>query len=162
MGAKKLNQGTNTEMKIEKNMDLKVIKNENKEAKKVLSLEDKKIAETEDLENEMQEFFKRKENEQKTELVKEEKKVLTLDEKIQRIKELSILTERRNNLFESKNKLSEFAIGTTSEGQKLELIDSNKRTFNISNTEAIKGVIDYLKSFLDGKIQDVEKQITFE
>jgi len=168
MGAKKMNQRTNTEMKIEKNTDLQVIRNENKEAEiketeKVLSLEDAKQKENEELEKEMMEFFDKKEAEEKAKEQKAEvKRVLTLDEKIQKIKELGILTDKRKNLVESKNKLSEFAIGTTSEGQKLELIDSNKRVYNISNSDAIIGVINYLKSFLDDRIKDVENQISFE
>jgi hypothetical protein len=116
----------------------------------------------------MKEFLNKKSEEQnpkqevKTEVKTEAKRVLTVDEKIQKIKELGILTDRRKNLLESKNKLSEFALGTTSEGQKMELVDSNKRVFNISNTEAIQLIIEHLKKFLDTKIQEVEKQITFE
>lgn len=153
----------------EQSSDLK----ENQNFENQVQKPDFELLKDEELNKEMDEFLNRKteekqeqkteqQQEQKTEIKHDIKRVLTLDEKIQKIKELGILTERRKNLFDSKNKLSEFAIGTTAEGQKLELLDSNKRAFNITNTEAIQGVIDFLKKFLDGKIQDVEKQITFE
>lgn len=110
-------------------------------------------------------------NESNLQVVKNEKenatkktgnKVLTVEEKVQRIKELNILTERRGNLIASKNMLSEFSLGTTAESQKLVLTDTDGRVYNISNSEAIKGVIEYLKGFLDGKIKEVEEKILIE
>jgi len=156
------NEQVNKELKQNENFN-----NETDSEKKKIEDEELK-KEMDDFVNKKAEELKLKEEQQKQKNEEEQKqkqdvkRVLSVDERIQKIKELGIITDRRKDLLTSKNKLSEFAIGTTAEGQKLELIDSNKRTFTISNTEAIKGVIDFLKNFLEIKINEVEKLITFE
>lgn len=163
MGAKKLNQRTEPKDIVVNGVTvLHVVTDDekNNSFENNQNIEDVQIIEDQDeLKKEMEEFLNKKAEEQaKPEI----KKFLSVEDKIQKIKELNILTERRQNLIVSKNTLSEFALGTTTEAQKLELIDSNNRKFNIQNTEAIKGVIDYLKNFLSDKVKEVENQINFE
>jgi len=162
MGAKKLNQRTEEKDIIVNGVTvLKVVKDDEKNNSfENQNIEDVQIIEEPDeLTKEMNDFLSRKAEEKKDQEIK---KFLSVEEKIQKIKELNILTERRQNLLFSKNTLSEFALSTTAESQKLELMDSNGRKFNIQNTEAIKGVIDFLKTFLSEKVKEVENQINFE
>ena len=153
---------------MEGNAALKIVRDNeqvNKELKQNENFNNETDSEKKKIEDEelkLKEEQQKQKNEEEQKQKQDVKRVLSVDERIQKIKELGIITDRRKDLLTSKNKLSEFAIGTTAEGQKLELIDSNKRTFTISNTEAIKGVIDFLKNFLEIKINEVEKLITFE
>ena len=95
-------------------------------------------------------------------IVKDEVEVprkLTLDERIQRVEDLSLLIDRWKTLNDSRRKLQTFQIGADSLSSVISLRDSNGNEFKTSNSAVITSVIDEMKRTLDVKIHDVEEQI---
>ena len=84
---------------------------------------------------------------------------LTLDERIQRVEDLSLLIDRWKTLNESRRKLQAFQIGADSLSSVISLRDSNGNEFKTSNSAVITSVIDEMKRTLDVKVRDVEEQI---
>ena len=84
---------------------------------------------------------------------------LTLDERIQRVEDLSLLIDRWKTLNESRRKLQTFQIGADSLSSVISLRDSNGNEFKTSNSAVITSVIDEMKRTLDVKVRDVEEQI---
>jgi hypothetical protein len=84
---------------------------------------------------------------------------LTLDERIQRVEDLSLLIDRWKTLNDSRRKLQTFQIGADSLSSVISLRDSNGNEFKTSNSAVISSVIDEMKRTLDVKIRDVEEQI---
>jgi hypothetical protein len=94
-------------------------------------------------------------------IVKEEPRRLTLDEKIQRVEDLTLLIERFRALAESRRKLQTFHIGADSMSSTILLRDSAGNEFKTSNSSVITTVIDAMKQILDMKVREVETQINF-
>jgi hypothetical protein len=94
-------------------------------------------------------------------IVKEEPRRLTLDEKIQRVEDLTLLIERFRALAESRRKLQTFQIGADSMSSTILLRDSAGNEFKTSNSSVITTVIDSMKQILDVKVREVETQINF-
>lgn len=97
-------------------------------------------------------------------VVKEEKleeaaRKLTLEERIQRVEDLSMLIDRWKTLNESRRKLQTFQIGADSLSSVISLRDANGNEFKTSNSAVITSVIDEMKRTLDAKVRDVEEQI---
>lgn len=97
-------------------------------------------------------------------VVKEEKfeeaaRKLTLEERIQRVEDLSMLIDRWKNLNDSRRKLQTFQIGADSLSSVISLRDANGNEFKTSNSAVITSVIDEMKRTLDTKVRDVEEQI---
>ena len=90
----------------------------------------------------------------------EEPRRLTLDEKIQRVEDLSMLIDRWRTLNESRRKLQTFHIGADSMSSTILLRDSAGNEFKTSNSSVITSVIDEMKRTLDGKVKEVEEQIS--
>ena len=90
----------------------------------------------------------------------EEPRRLTLDEKIQRVEDLSILIDRWRTLNESRRKLQTLHIGADSMSSTILLRDSAGNEFKTSNSSVISSVIDEMKRTLDGKVKEVEEQIS--
>ena len=84
---------------------------------------------------------------------------LTLDERIQRVEDLSLLIDRWKTLNDSRRKLQTFQIGADSLSSVISLRDSNGNEFKTSNSAVITSVIDEMKRTLDVKVRDVEEQI---
>jgi hypothetical protein len=84
---------------------------------------------------------------------------LTLDERIQRVEDLSLLIDRWKTLNDSRRKLQTFQIGADSLSSVISLRDSNGNEFKTSNSAVITSVIDEMKRTLDGKVKEVEEQI---
>ena len=84
---------------------------------------------------------------------------LTLDERIQRVEDLSLLIDRWKTLNDSWRKLQTFQIGADSLSSVISLRDSNGNEFKTSNSAVITSVIDEMKRTLDVKVRDVEEQI---
>jgi hypothetical protein len=93
--------------------------------------------------------------------VKEEPRKLTLDEKIQRVQDLTLLIERFKALAESRRKLQTFHIGADSMSSTILLRDASGNEFKTSNSAVITTVIEEMKRTLDSKIREVEAQINF-
>ena len=84
---------------------------------------------------------------------------LTLDERIQRVEDLSLLIDRWKTLNDSRRKLQTFQIGADSLSSVISLRDSNGNEFRTSNSAVITSVIDEMKRTLDAKVREVEEQI---
>ena len=84
---------------------------------------------------------------------------LTLDERIQRVEDLSLLIDRWKTLNDSRRKLQTFQIGADSLSSVILLKDAAGNEFKTSNSSVITSVIDEMKRTLDGKVKEVEEQI---
>ena len=89
----------------------------------------------------------------------EETRKLTLDEKIQKVEDLSLMIERWRLLSESRRKLQTFQIGADSMSSTILLRDSAGNEFKTSNSSVITTVIDEMKRTLDAKVHEVELMI---
>jgi ribosomal protein S4E len=89
----------------------------------------------------------------------EEPRKLTLDERIQRVEDLSMLIDRWRQLTESRRKLQTFQIGSDSLSSVIMLKDASGNEFKTSNSAVITSVIDEMKRTLDVKVREVEEQI---
>ena len=84
---------------------------------------------------------------------------MTLDEKIQRVEDLSLLIERYRTLIESRRKLQTFQIGADSLNSTIHLRDGAGNEFKTSNSAVISTIIEEMKHTLDIKVREVEEQI---
>ena len=91
--------------------------------------------------------------------VVEEPRKLSLEERIQRVEDLSMLIDRWKTLNDSRRKLQTFQIGADSLSSVISLRDANGNEFKTSNSAVITSVIDEMKRTLDGKVRDVEELI---
>ena len=89
----------------------------------------------------------------------EEPRKLTLEERIQKVEDLSMLIDRWKTLNDSRRKLQTFQIGADSLSSVISLRDANGNEFKTSNSAVISSVIDEMKKTLDGKVKDVEELI---
>ena len=89
----------------------------------------------------------------------EEPRKLSLDEKIQRVEDLTLLIDRWRTLNESRRKLQTFQIGADSLSSVILLRDAAGNEFKTSNSSVITSVIDEMKRTLDVKVRDVEELI---
>ena len=86
---------------------------------------------------------------------------LTLDERIQRVEDLSLLIDRWKTLNDSRRKLQTFQIGADSMSSTILLRDAAGNEFRTSNSAVITTVIDEMKRTLDVKVREVETLINF-
>lgn len=93
------------------------------------------------------------------EKVEEAARKLTLEERIQKVEDLSMLIDRRKTLNDSRRKLQTFQIGADSMSSVISLRDASGNEFKTSNSAVISSVIDEMKRTLDSKVHDVEEQI---
>ena len=97
----------------------------------------------------------------KEERIEEAGRKLSLEERIQRVEDLSMMIDRLRNLTESRRKLQTFQIGADSLSSVISLRDANGNEFKTSNSAVITGVVDVMKRTLDVKIAEVEQNINF-
>jgi len=91
--------------------------------------------------------------------VTEEPRKLSLDEKIQRVEDLTLMIDRWRTLSESRRKLQTFQIGADSLSSVILLRDAAGNEFKTSNSSVITSVIDEMKRTLEAKVREVEEQI---
>jgi len=89
----------------------------------------------------------------------EENRKLTLDEKIQKVEDLTMMIDRWRLLTESRRKLQTFQIGADSLSSVILLRDAAGNEFKTSNSAVITSVIDEMKRTLDVKVREVETLI---
>jgi hypothetical protein len=95
-------------------------------------------------------------------IVKEEPvevRKLTLDEKIQKVEDLSLMIDRWRTLSDSRRRLQTFQIGADSLSSTILLKDGAGNEFRTSNSTVITSVIDEMKRTLDVKVREVEELI---
>jgi hypothetical protein len=90
----------------------------------------------------------------------EEPRKLSLDEKIQRVEDLTLMIDRWRTLSESRRKLQTFQIGADSLSSVILLRDAAGNEFKTSNSSVITSVIDEMKRTLEAKVKEVEEQIS--
>ena len=89
----------------------------------------------------------------------EEPRKLTLDEKIQKVEDLTLMIDRWRTLSESRRKLQTFQIGADSLSSVILLRDAAGNEFKTSNSSVITSVIDEMKRTLEAKVREVEELI---
>ncbi len=89
----------------------------------------------------------------------EESRKLTLDERIQKVEDLTLMIERWRLLSESRRKLQTFQIGADSLSSVILLRDAAGNEFKTSNSSVITSVLEEMKKTLDQKVREVEQQI---
>ena len=94
----------------------------------------------------------------------EEKKapVLTLQERIQKVEDLSILVEKRSQLMNSLREISNFKLSSDAMSNRIQIRNAaTQREFNTSNTEVISEIIDVVIRRIEAKVAEVDANITF-
>ena len=84
---------------------------------------------------------------------------LSLDERIQKVEDLSLLIDRYRILNESRRKLQTFQLGADGLSSSIQLRDAAGNEFRTSNSAVINTVIDEMKRTLDTKVKEVEDLI---
>jgi hypothetical protein len=99
------------------------------------------------------------------EVVKKEEKaaleVPSLEKRIQKVEDLSMLIEKWRKLTDTNRNLQTFSLGADGMGATVFLRDASGKEFKTSNTPVVSAVMDEIKSTLDEKIKEVESQIKF-
>jgi len=99
------------------------------------------------------------------EVVKKEEKVASevpsLEKRIQKVEDLSMLIEKWRKLTDTQRNLQTFSLGADGMGATVFLRDASGKEFKTSNTPVVSAVMDEIKSTLDEKIKEVESQIKF-
>ena len=85
----------------------------------------------------------------------------TINQRLQKVSELTALAEKHETLCETREKLNRFKLSTTELGDRLTLKDNNGNTFETANSAIIKDVYGLVKSSVDALISDVESKIVF-
>lgn len=94
--------------------------------------------------------------------VKNTQPELTLEQKIQKVQDLSLLIDKLNMLSETKRNLQTFKLSSDGLGIQLFLRDSiNGREFKTQNSVVIARLIEEINSTLQEKIDEVQQQIRF-
>ena len=89
-------------------------------------------------------------------VVEEAARKMTLEERIQRVEDLSMLIDRWKTLNDSRRKLQTFQIGADSLSSVISLRDASGNEFKTSNSAVISSVIDEMKRTLDVKVLDTK------
>ena len=84
---------------------------------------------------------------------------LSLDERIQKVEDLSLLIDRYRIINESRRKLQTFQLGADGLSSSIQLRDAAGNEFRTSNSAVINTVIDEMKRTLDTKVKEVEDLI---
>ena len=100
------------------------------------------------------------------EVVKKDEKmaiaeVPSLEKRIQKVEDLSMLIEKWRKLTETRRNLQTFSLGTDGMGATVFLRDASGKEFKTSNTPVVSAVMDEIKSTLDERIKEVEELIKF-
>ena len=85
---------------------------------------------------------------------------LTMDEKIPKVEDLSVIIECWRTLSDSRRRLQTFQIGADSISSTILLRDAAGNEFRTSNSTVITSVIDEMKRTLDVKVREVEEMIS--
>ncbi|WP_372776343.1 hypothetical protein [Mangrovibacterium sp.] len=99
------------------------------------------------------------------EVVKKEEKgvveIPSLEKRIQKVKDLSMLIEKWRKLTDTQRNLQTSSLGADGMRATVFLRDASGKEFKTSNTPVVSAVMDEIKSTLDEKIKEVENLIKF-
>lgn len=99
------------------------------------------------------------------EVVKKDEKAVvevpSLEKRIQKVEDLSMLIEKWRKLTETRRNLQTFSLGADGLGATVFLRDASGKEFKTSNTPVVSAVMEEIKTTLDERIKEVETQIKF-
>jgi hypothetical protein len=92
----------------------------------------------------------------------EQEPELTLEQKINKVEDLSMLIDKWHKLIDSRRNLQTFKLSTDGMSNNLKLIDTTSgHEFKTYNSAVISRVLDVIRQTLDERISEVEAQIKF-
>ena len=87
---------------------------------------------------------------------------LSLEQKISKVEDLTMVIDRWRKLIESRRNLQTFKLSTDGMSNHLRLVDTvSGHEFKTYNTSVISSVLEVIRKTLDDKISEVESQIRF-
>ena len=87
---------------------------------------------------------------------------LTLEQKINKVEDLTMVIDKWRKLIDSRRNLQTFKLSTDGMSNNLRLIDTTSgHEFKTYNSAVISSVLDVIRKTLDEKITEVEAQIRF-
>lgn len=87
---------------------------------------------------------------------------LTLEQKISKVEDLTMVIDRWRKLIESRRNLQTFKLSTDGMSNHLRLVDTTSgHEFKTYNTAVISSVLEVIRKTLDEKITEVESLIRF-
>jgi len=87
---------------------------------------------------------------------------LSLEQKISKVEDLTMVIDRWRKLIESRRNLQTFKLSTDGMSNHLRLVDTvSGHEFKTYNTSVISSVLEVIRKTLDDKIAEVESQIRF-
>ena len=105
-------------------------------------------------------------NEAKMEVVKKEtvvleNPILSLEKRIQKVEELTIVIDKWRKLNEAKKNLNGFKLGSDGLSSTVIIKDVSGQEFKTSHNIVVETVLKTVQGVLDTKITEVEEQINF-
>ena len=86
---------------------------------------------------------------------------LTVDQKIQKVSDLTDLIEKRSRLLDAQTKLNSFDLKREDSSTNIELADGQGNLFSTYNPSAIKGFISATQTQIAQELEAVEDKIRF-
>ena len=90
-----------------------------------------------------------------------ENSILSLEKRIQKVEELSIVIEKWRKLNEAKKNLNGFKLGADGLSSTVIIRDVSGQEFKTSHNIVVETVLTTVQGVLDEKITEVEEQINF-
>jgi len=98
---------------------------------------------------------------EKTEPVVKINPVVSLEKRVERVEELTIIIDKWRKLQEARKGLTAFKLGADGLSSTLTLKDSSGQTFSTSNNIAVEAALLNIRQVLNEKIADAENEINF-
>ena len=87
---------------------------------------------------------------------------LSIEEKIQRVEDLTVLIDKRRKLLDSRRSLQSFKVAADGYSNQLTLEDMTSRSnFKTYNSAVIARVMEVIRASVDEKLAEIEEQIRF-
>jgi len=87
--------------------------------------------------------------------------VVSLEKRVERVEELTIIIDKWRKLQEARKGLTAFKLGADGLSSTLTLRDSSGQTFSTSNNVAVEAALLNIRQVLNEKIADAENEINF-
>ena len=89
-------------------------------------------------------------------------KIISLEKRIRKVEELTIVIDKWRKLNEAKKNLTGFQLGNDGLSAQITLRDSTGQEFKTSHSLVVNTVLDTLQNVVDERIRECEDQIKFE
>ncbi len=87
--------------------------------------------------------------------------VVSLEKRVERVEELTIIIDKWRKLQDARKGLTAFKLGADGLSSTLTLKDSSGQTFSTSNNVAVEAALLNIRQVLNEKIADAENEINF-